>query len=112
MANTALAILLLPALAFVLIVFVTKRLPVLSSFIAVIAIGIAAVLAVLVVFPAVLGGATTSLDFNWLRLLPQGTTTGANEPFLRLGIAVDPLTAIMLVVVTVVSFLVHVYSRG
>src|ERR1041384_5466243 len=50
----------------------------------------------------------------WRRSCPgsAGAPANAMEPFLRLGIQVDPLAAIMLVVVTSVSFLVQVYSRS
>jgi len=105
LATTALSILLLPLAAFLLIVFVTKRQPVLSSFVAVIAIGIAAALSLFSVLPQSMAGATDRLDFSWL-------TLGEGLPPLELGIAVDPLAAIMLIVVTVVSFLVQCYSRS
>src|SRR5205823_2075001 len=70
------------------------------------------VLALLVVFPQVMAGQTDHAEINWLRLLPANAPPGGVEMFLRLGVAVDPLAAIMLVVVTIVSFLVHVYSRS
>src|SRR5438067_2199614 len=44
--------------------------------------------------------------------MPGGVPEAGTETFLRLGIGIDPLAAIMLIVVTVVSFLVHVYSRS
>jgi NADH-quinone oxidoreductase subunit L len=117
MIQTAATILLLPLLAFVLIVFVTRRNPQLSAWLSIIAMGLAAIQAVFIVFPAVLNSTANPalldhFEWNWLRLLPTGTTTGAPEPFLRLGIGVDSLAAIMLVVVTCVSFLVQIYSRS
>jgi NADH-quinone oxidoreductase subunit L len=98
------AILVLPLLAFVLIVFVTWRAKALSSFVAVGAIGIAMLLALFVVVPGTFRTPPETFDWEWLRLYPGGEA-------LTLGIQVDPLTAIMLIVVTVVSFLVQVYSR-
>jgi NADH-quinone oxidoreductase subunit L len=111
--QNALVILELPLLAFVLIVFVTRRSKPLSAVVGIIAIAIAAAEAVFLVLPATMAGGTGTLDFNWLRLLPGAATfEPGHETFLRLGIAVDPLAAIMLVVVTVVSLLVQVYSRS
>jgi len=110
--SLALAILVLPLLAFLVIVFVTWDYKSPSAAVAIVAIGIAMVLALLVVFPQVMAGQTDHAEVSWLRLLPANAPAGGTEPFLRLGVAVDPLAAIMLVVVTVVSFLVHVYSRS
>src|SRR5919199_1314120 len=111
MITSALAILFLPLVAFVVIVFVTWRLKFLSAAVGITAIGIAMLLALFVIMPQV-GGRTDHAEINWLRLLPPNAPEGPIETFLRLGVAVDPLAAIMLIVVTVVSFLVHVYSRS
>ena len=112
MVSLALAILVLPLLAFLVIVFVTWDYKFPSAAVAIVAVGIAMVLALLVVLPQVMAGQTDHAEISWLRLLPANAPAGGTEPFLRLGVAVDPLAAIMLVVVTVVSFLVHVYSRS
>jgi len=104
-ALTALAILCLPLLAFVVIVFLTRGNKVLSSYVAILCIGSAAVLSLFVVLPQTMTGATAELNIDWL-------TLGGTIPPLQLGIAVDPLATIMLVVVTSVSFLVQVYSRS
>jgi NADH-quinone oxidoreductase subunit L len=98
MVNTALTILLLPLVAFVLIVFVTRKNRSLSAGVSILAMAIAAGLSVLVILPATMRGQLDHFEFNWLRLLPGGVP--------------DPLASIMLVVVTVVSFLVQVYSRS
>src|SRR5438105_6988541 len=112
MVTTALAILLLPLIAFLIVVFVTWRQKPLSAWVTIVAIGIASLLSLLVILPQTLAGATDHAEINWLRLLPANTANMGTEEFLRLGIQIDPLAAIMLVVVTVVSFLVHVYSRS
>jgi NADH-quinone oxidoreductase subunit L len=101
----------LPLLAFVLIVFVTWRSKQLSATVAIVCVAIAAALSLFLVFPQVLNGATGQSDFDWLRVLPGAPTEGS-ESVLKLGIKVDPLAAIMLIVVTVVSLLVQVYSRS
>ncbi len=112
MVPTAFTILLLPLLAFVLLVFVTRRNPIGSALLSILAMLVAAILAWLVILPQVMAGATDHFEFNWLRLWPGVAAQGAGETFLQLGIAVDPLTATMLIVVTGVSFLVQVYSRS
>jgi NADH-quinone oxidoreductase subunit L len=110
--QNGLVILELPLLAFLLIVFVTRRSKQLSAAVAIVAIAIATILAYLVFFQVLNTGATDHYEFNWLRLLPGGVPQGETETFLRLGIAVDPLAAIMLVVVTTVSLVVQIYSRS
>src|SRR5579859_1929191 len=112
MVFNALTILVLPLLAFVVIVFVTRSNQMLSALLSIGAMAIAAIVAVFLVLPAVLAGRTDHLEFNWLRLLPAGAPQTGTESVLRLGVAIDPLTAIMLIVVTVVSCLVQVYSRS
>ena len=112
MIPSALAILFLPLLAFVVIVFVTWRLKFASAAVGITAIGLAMLLALFVILPQTMGGRTDHAEIDWLRLLPPNAPESSVEPFLRLGVAVDPLAAVMLIVVTVVSFLVHVYSRS
>src|SRR5579872_6340711 len=114
MLNSAIAIAALPLIAFLVVVFITWKQKTLSAWVTIACVGIAMLLALFVVFPAVMAGQTDHLEINWLRLLPGNGPTGTNgtETFLRLGVAVDPLAAVMLIVVTVVSFLVHVYSRS
>jgi NADH-quinone oxidoreductase subunit L len=112
MVNVAIDILLLPLLAFVVIVFVTRKNQPLSAGVSILAMAIAAALSLFVILPATMAGQTDHFEFNWLRLLPGGVPAGGTETFLRLGIGVDPLAATMLVVVTVVSLLVQIYSRS
>jgi len=111
MIQQALAVLFLPLLSFILIVFVTRRSKQLSAAVSILVIAIATVLAYQIFFQA-LGGATDHFEINWLRLQPGGAPENGTETFLRLGIAVDPLAAVMLIVVTTVSLLVQIYSRS
>src|SRR5262245_4335967 len=111
MIQLALAVLALPLLSFLLLVFVTRRSKQLSAAVSILAIAITTVLAYQIFFQA-LGGATDHFEINWLRLQPGGAPENGTETFLRLGIAVDPLAAIMLIVVTSVSLLVQIYSRS
>ncbi|MBI2755739.1 MAG: NADH-quinone oxidoreductase subunit L [Chloroflexi bacterium] len=103
----------LPLMAFVVIVFFTRRSKDLSSFVAIGAM-FGSMLLAYATFIQVAGGARAVSEFEWLRLFPAGASEAAGESgtALRLGIQADPLTALMLVVVTTVSFLVQVYSRG
>jgi NADH-quinone oxidoreductase subunit L len=113
MLNSAISILLLPLVAFVVIVFITRQNRLLSASVSIAAIAAAMVQALFVIFPGVTRGETAHFEFNWLRLMPGAAPVGEGaETFLRLGIQVDPLAAVMLIVVTVVSFLVQVYSRS
>jgi len=66
------------------------------------AVGASFVLSLLV-FADVLGGARVSADFLWAFF---------GDIKLRMGYQVDPLSATMLVVVTLISLLVHIYSLG
>src|SRR5579864_4593956 len=111
MAVVALIILGLPLLAFILNVFFTYRNKALSATLAILALAFAMVLAFYIALQ-VGQGQTDHLDINWLRLQPQNVANPPTESLLRIGVQVDPLAAIMLIVVTVVSFLVHVYSRS
>jgi len=113
MITLALIILGLPLLAFLLIVFVTRRAKMLSAAVAILAMAVAVVLA-FVVFAQVFAGQTAEASINWLRLYPGDSATAPNgtQTWLQLGIGVDSLAAIMLIVVTVVSLLVYIYSRS
>lgn len=66
------------------------------------AIGISLVLSLLVLID-VIGGGSAAANVTWAEIGPFT---------LRMGYQVDALTAVMLVVVTLVSLLVHVYSLG
>ena len=93
-----------PFAAFVLISFVFRPWRQFSGYVAVAGI-LASFLLAVPVFQQVLGGAHIEKAFTWLPL--AGTSNG-----LEIGFMVDPLTAIMLVVVTSVSFMVILYSQG
>src|SRR4051794_18249852 len=99
---------LLPFAAFAIVGIFTQRLHALSSFL-VIAATTASCAISWMIFLQVMNGAAPASDpwqssFPWLAL---STTT-----VLPFGILIDPLAAMMLVVVTTVSLLVQVYSRG
>ena len=103
---SALAILGLPLLSYVLIFFFGKKLPRQGDFIGVGFMGIAQVLAIRI-FIAFwkIGDPSYRVEksFTWLDL--GGFRLDA-------GVLVDGMTAVMLMVVCIVSFLVHLYSVG
>jgi NADH-quinone oxidoreductase subunit L len=92
----------LPFIAFWWIIFAGRRAPGQGAYVAIGAMIGAAVLSV-GAFIAVLGGARYDTNLVWATLL--------NRP-LEVGFAVDPLTAVMLLVVTVVGSLIFIYSIG
>jgi NADH-quinone oxidoreductase subunit L len=109
-ANFALAWLipLLPFLAFAIVGIFIQRLHNLSSYLVIGATAVSCAISWMI-FAQVVGGAAPTGDpwqssFPWLAL---STTT-----VLPLGILVDPLASMMLVVVTTVSLLIQIYSRG
>jgi NADH-quinone oxidoreductase subunit L len=108
---TALALLCLfaPVAGFVVQFFFGRRLPRQGDWLTVGAIGVSLLCAVVVVF-RVLGEGTGYVHVSapWTWLNPTGEAAEA----WTMGISVDGLTAVMLFVVSLVSFLVHVFSVG
>ena len=98
---------LLPACSFLLIVFAFYSLPRLAAATAITALGSSFVLAVGVVGSVINGQISVEKPFisklNWFSI------TGLSVDW---GVLVDPTSAMMLIVVTVVSFLVAIYSVG
>ena len=93
---------LLPLLAFAWIIFLGRRVPGQGAYAAVGAMVISAVLS-LILFARVRGGEVLHSAVTWLILGDQSLT---------LGLQVDPLTAVMLLVVTVVGSMIFIYSIG
>ncbi|HVP35396.1 MAG TPA: NADH-quinone oxidoreductase subunit L [Terriglobales bacterium] len=92
-----------PLLSFALIIFFTIKKPKLSSQISIGAVALSFIFS-LIVLVSVLGNPVTSeFKFNWLDL--PGFKVDA-------GMLIDPLTSVMLMVVTIVSMLVQIYSVG
>jgi NADH-quinone oxidoreductase subunit L len=92
-----------PLVSFLLIIFLGKRVPMRGASIGILAVG-ASFLMSLLVFLDFLGDAETlERSVTWFRLASF---------HIELGMHVDGLAAMMFVVVTTVSLLVHVYSVG
>ena len=98
------AIILCPLAAFTVITLYLRKLPKIASYLSILAIGASFVLA-LVTLVDVLGadGHIAIHSHEWFQAGPLELT---------LGVRIDGLTAVMLVVVTSVAFLVQVYSQG
>jgi len=97
---------LIPAISFVVILFFGRRLPKKGSEVGIAALGLAFVLSALAAVQWIGEDApreAVTRHLSWFKL--GGVDIGA-------GIAVDGLTVMMLVVVTFVSLMVHVYSTG
>ena len=97
-------IVLLPLISAFVIFFFGRWLPLGGSIVGILSVGYS-LLHALGIFFTVLGkpGFSAELSIPWFRFGIYQT---------ELGILIDGLTAVMLVVVTLVSFLVHVYSLG
>jgi NADH-quinone oxidoreductase subunit L len=96
----------LPLAAWVLIVLGARRSGLVSGLLTVLGV-LAAFAASVLVLQEVLAGATASGAVAWL---PLASALGAR--YVPIGFQVDPLTAVMLVVITSVSLLVQLYSLG
>jgi len=95
-------IVVLPLVSWLLISAFGRRLKNEGDWLGVVTIGVTLVLS-LVVLWEVAGGAATRVSVPWLVM---------GDWQLDMGYLIDPLAAVMLVVVTAISFLVHVYSMG
>ncbi len=117
--NTSLIILGLPLAAFIIQIFVGKRLPRGGDYISVLAIAISWLLSIKIFIDVLF---TWNPEFKltqqwmWLNLsdLSQELFLNLNISALKLpvGILLDNVSVLMLVVVTTVSLLVHIYSMG
>lgn len=96
---------LFPLLAFVIILAFGRRLKETSAYVGILANAASFVIALLVFFERFSKGAGDylNLNFNWV-------TIGSNT--IKMGYEVTQLNALMLVIVTLVSTLVNIYSKG
>ena len=98
---------LLPIAAFFLIVFFGKRLPLKGA-----EIGIAAVTVGLVMAVSILTKFIGSNGAEHARVIARSWFPFGGTSHLTIGMTIDGLTAVMFVVVTIVSLMVQVYSIG
>ncbi len=106
----SLIILALPMVSFLIIIFNQKKLNHKAHLVALPIIGIGLALALYIAFmklssiPETLSWSTKWIDF--------GNVPGIGEWSISMGVMIDNLTAIMLVVVMLISFLVHLFSSS
>ncbi len=108
MAQTAIWIVALPFFAFVIQAFVGKKLPRHGDFVSVLAIFCSFVLAAPIFFELVrTGNLDVQWNWSWFTLpLANGSLP------LNIGVLINPLTAIMLFMVTLCSSLIHLFATG
>ncbi|MDP3025462.1 MAG: NADH-quinone oxidoreductase subunit L [candidate division Zixibacteria bacterium] len=92
-----------PLLSFALIIFFTIKKPRLSSLVSIGAVALSFLFSFIVLVTVLGNPVTSEFKINWLDL--PGFKVEA-------GMLIDPLTAVMLMVVTIVSMLVQIYSVG
>src|SRR5579875_2687411 len=115
MTNLTLYVLLLPLLGFIILGLVgraMRRSAILT--VALGACGLAFLFAAISFFSMLATSPVTArfsdqLLYTWVS---SGTTTGVSPLVISFGLLFDPLSAIMLMVVTGVGFLIHIYSAG
>jgi len=109
----SIAVLLLPLLSFVILIFFNKRLPRRGDFVGVGILGATFALSFYIFWSVVVQAYDPSFriawDFTWIDF---GNVPGVGPLQIKMGIVIDNLTAIMLTMVTLISFLVHLYSTG
>ncbi|WP_400162272.1 NADH-quinone oxidoreductase subunit L [Brevibacillus sp. TJ4] len=95
---------LFPLLAFIVIVSFGRQLKEGAALVGILLTGVAFVLAALVFFERFMGGATDyKYSLDWLLV---------GDSLITMGYEVNQLNAMMLVIVTLVSLLVQIYSKG
>ncbi|SFG03303.1 NADH-quinone oxidoreductase subunit L [Halopelagius inordinatus] len=99
------AIVLLPFVSFLVALFVGNRLPKGGALAGIAATAGSLVLSLATFFAVSQGQTIDTTIYTW--------ATGAQDALtLTFGILIDPLSAMMLVIVTLIAFLVHVFSLG
>ncbi|NTU53616.1 MAG: NADH-quinone oxidoreductase subunit L [Chlorobiaceae bacterium] len=109
----SIAVLLLPLLSFVVLIFFNRRLPRMGDFVGLGMVGSAFAISLYIFWSVIVQqydpAFRISWDFTWLDF---GNVPGVGQLQVKMGIVIDNLTAIMLAMVTLISTLVHLYSTG
>lgn len=109
----SIAILLLPLLSFVVLIFFNRRLPRMGDFVGLGLVGSAFAIALNIFWTVIVQhydpAFRVAWDFTWIDF---GNVPGVGPLQIKMGIVIDNLTAIMLAMVTLISTLVHLYSTG
>lgn len=109
MAENALLITLLPLLSFIIIIFLTKKAKMISALVALVTTGISALLSIKVLIDMLGGAKAQELMVDWMNIPSLGGFKGLK---IQMGILIDPLSSLMLVIVTFIATLVILYSIG
>jgi NADH-quinone oxidoreductase subunit L len=106
--NTSIAILFLPLLGFITVVLLGKRFPKLYLF-EILIISITLLLSIVVCYAKLtyFNSSDIIAAFNWISI---GNAPSAGALTIELGIKIDNITALMLIVVNLISFVVHIFS--
>ena len=105
----SLAILLLPLLSFALLIFFGKRLPRQGDWLGTSLLFICLIFSVIILSNKLSIEESVSMSFKWIDF---GNVPVIGPLQVTLGVAIDNLTAIMMVVVCLVSSMVHLFSMG
>jgi len=106
--NLAIAVLFLPLLGFALLIFFDKKIP-RQDIVETVILFVALAFSIYIMVQKVFFLSVQKVDFTF-RWIDLGALIGRPGFALDIGIAIDNLAAIMLVVVTLISSLVHVFS--
>lgn len=109
MAENALIITLLPIISFVVIVFLTKKNKMLSAGVALVTTVISMLLSLKIFVEMLADSTAREFSAEWLNIPSLGSFKGLH---IQMGILIDPLSSLMLVIVTFVATLVVLYSYG
>ena len=109
MIQDAILITLLPLLAFIVIIFFTRKAKKLSAYIALLSVGGSLGLSIKIFIITIITIKTTESSMEWLNIPSTGNIKGLN---IQMGILIDPLSIIMLLIVLFVATMVILYSMG
>jgi len=109
MALNALLLTLLPLISFVVIVFITKKQKMVSAMVALAAVAASAILSINIFINVLKDKTPKEFSVEWLNIPSIGSFKGLH---IQMGILIDPLAALMLVIVTFIATLVILYSLG
>ncbi|GGN96933.1 MULTISPECIES: NADH-quinone oxidoreductase subunit L [Haloarcula] len=98
------AIVLLPFVSFLVALFAGDRMPKGGALAGITATGGSLLLSIWVALTVAGGGYHNEFVYTWV--------AGVESVTLRFGLLLDPLSALMLLIVTLISFLVHIFSLG
>ncbi|WP_254278991.1 NADH-quinone oxidoreductase subunit L [Haloarcula marina] len=98
------AIVLLPFVSFLVALFAGDRMPKGGALAGITATGGSLLLSIWVALTVAGGGVHNEFIYTWV--------AGVQSVTLRFGLLLDPLSALMLLIVTLISFLVHIFSLG